>query len=98
MSSPTRIAGVQMDIEIGQPRTNLTKILSALEETNGEGAKLTIFPECALPGYCFDSREEAMPYAEPIPGPSCDELAKACSRLESFALIYSPAGGPARLT
>jgi predicted amidohydrolase len=87
MSSPTRIAGVQMDIEIGNPESNLAKMLGKLEETKGEGAKLTIFPECALTGYCFDTRDEAAPYAEPIPGPSCDKLAEACNRLNVFAVI-----------
>src|SRR5437899_10679038 len=34
------------------------------------GARLVVFPECVLTGYCFTSKAEAMPYAEPLPGPS----------------------------
>ena len=31
-----------------------------LNETAKQGSLLTVFPECALTGYCFDSLEEAM--------------------------------------
>jgi len=40
-----------------------------------------VFPECVLSGYCFTSREEALPAAETIPGPSTEKLAAAAKRL-----------------
>ena len=87
MNSTTRIAGVQIDIELGQPEQNLANMFGSLEETAKRGAKLTIFPECALTGYCFNSREEALPFAETIPGPSCDKLAETCGRRGVFAVM-----------
>jgi len=69
-----------MHVRLGQPDQNLQSMIQTLELTANQGAKLTVFPECALPGYCFDSRAEAWAYAEPIPGPSCEKLADACAR------------------
>ena len=87
MTSLYRIAAVQMDVQLSQPETNLGSMIAKFETAVAAGAQLTIFPECSLPGYCFDSREEAMPYAETIPGPSCGRLADTCSRLGAFAIM-----------
>lgn len=76
-----------MDVQLGQVAANLDTMIERLEVAAATGARLTIFPECSLSGYCFDSREEAMPFAEAIPGPSCERLAAACSRLGSFAIM-----------
>ncbi len=45
-----------------------------------ESASLIVFPECAVTGYCFDSLEEARQFAEPLAGPSAEEIAQACSK------------------
>lgn len=82
-----KIAGVQMDVQLGEPDVNLEAIIERLHAATAAGAQLAIFPECSLTGYCFDSREEAIPFAEPIPGPSCERLADACSRLGAFAIM-----------
>ena len=87
MTDLYRIAAIQMEVQLANPQANLDAMLGKLEVAAAEGARLTIFPECALSGYCFDSRDEAMPYAEPIPGPSCERLAETCSRLGTFAII-----------
>jgi predicted amidohydrolase len=81
VADPITIAAVQMNVDLADKESNLRRMLFFLEQTAGEGAKLTIFPECALTGYCFDSLEEARPYAEPIPGPSTERMAAACKRL-----------------
>jgi predicted amidohydrolase len=86
MSAAVKIAGVQMDVAIGEPRRNLDRIVDGLVETARHGAQLTVFPECAVPGYCFDSLDEARPLAEPVPGPSVERLAKACRELKVFAV------------
>jgi predicted amidohydrolase len=75
-----------MDIAIGQVERNLARIVDRLREAARHGASLTAFPECALPGYCFDSLDEAQPFAESIPGPSVERLAKACRELSVFAI------------
>jgi predicted amidohydrolase len=76
-----KVAAVQMDVKILENAQNLAKVLEHLERAAQEGAKLVVFPECALSGYCFTSREEALPAAETIPGPSTEKLAAAARRL-----------------
>jgi predicted amidohydrolase len=53
----------------------------------GTGARLVIFPECALTGYCYRSLDEALPHAQPLPGPASDALAADCRRLGVFAIV-----------
>ena len=82
-ASPTvvKVAAVQFDPKIGEVEANLKAILTRLDEAASSGARLIVFPECALTGYGFESKDEAMPYAEPVPGPSTREVAAACDRL-----------------
>jgi len=87
LASPLKIAAVQMDVAWGDKPRNLARITDALEETSRQGAQLTIFPECSVTGYCFDSLEEALPVGESVPGPSCDLVAAACARLDCHAII-----------
>ncbi len=87
MSETVRVAGVQMDVAIGQRETNLGRIIDFLSQTARQKALLTVFPECALSGYCFDSLEEARPHAEPIPGPSTLRLAEACREFGVYAVM-----------
>lgn len=76
-----RVAAVQMDIKILEKDRNLAKVLENLEAAARAGAKIVVFPECALTGYCFASRDEAWPLAETVPGPSTVKLAEAARRL-----------------
>ncbi len=59
MSSPgtIRVAAVQMEPKLGNVDENLDRILAGLEQAAADGAKLVVFPECALSGYGFGSRE-----------------------------------------
>jgi predicted amidohydrolase len=81
-----KIAGVQMDCRIGDKQANLVVMRSRLAEAAGQGAKLVVFPECILSGYCFDSKEEAWPHAESVPGPSTEALAADCKQLGVHAV------------
>jgi 5-aminopentanamidase len=76
-----RVAVAQMEPKLGEKGRNLEACLARLEEAAGAGAELLVLPECALPGYMFDSAEEAMPFAEEIPGASTEVLEQACRRL-----------------
>ncbi len=82
-----KIAAVQMDCKIGDKAHNLEQIRSHLREAARHGARLAIFPECALTGYGFESAEEAAPHAEPVPGPSTKTLADECARLGVWAVV-----------
>jgi len=87
MSGSVQVAGVQMDVTLGDVAKNLRKVIESLEQTSKQGAILTVFPECALTGYCFESLAEAMPFAEPVPGPSTAALSAACQRLQTSAVV-----------
>lgn len=76
-----KIAGVQMNCRLADKAQNLHVMQARLREAAEHGARLVIFPECALTGYAFESKEEAWPLAEPIPGPSTELLAALCRRL-----------------
>ena len=77
--APVRIAAVQMDVALGEVAANRDRMLDQLEEAAGAGARLIVFPECALTGYGFASRAEALAHAEPIPGPSIARFTDACA-------------------
>jgi len=87
MSSTMKIAGVQMDVALGDRTANLAAMEDRLREATRQGARLVVFPECVLTGYCFDSAEEAAAHSEPLPGPSTTRLAEACRELDAFAVV-----------
>ena len=73
----TPVAGIQMDIKLGDNAGNVARMIAQLDDPRVASAKLVVFPECAVSGYCFDSLEEAWQFAETIPGPSTDALLAA---------------------
>ncbi len=76
----TRIAGVQMEPKFGENAANLASILTWAEKAADLGAKLIVFPECALTGYGFKDLAEAMPHAETIPGASTTAITEFCKK------------------
>ncbi len=87
MANRVKVAGVQMEPKILEKARNLDRCIQFLREAANKGARLIVFPECALTGYCFSSLEEAMPGGEPIPGPSTEALAALCKELEVYAIV-----------
>jgi 5-aminopentanamidase len=81
MSEPITIALAQIDIAFADRERNLAKMLEVLAQAAREGAKLVVYPEAALTGYCYESLNEAWPQGEPVPGPSTQRMAEACQRL-----------------
>jgi predicted amidohydrolase len=82
-----KIAGVQMDCRIGEVAANRTAIIERLRKAAALGARLAVFPECALSGYAFESLDEARPFAESIPGPSTELIAAACREANLWAVV-----------
>jgi predicted amidohydrolase len=82
-----KAAAVQMDVKIFEREHNLNQILQKLEQAASAGAKLAVFPECALSGYCFNSRDEAAPWAEEVPGPSTEKILAAARELECTVIV-----------
>ena len=82
-----KVAAVQMDIQILEKERNLVKILTNFEAAARAGAKLVVFPECALSGYCYTSREEALPFSETVPGPATEKIAALARQLDATAVV-----------
>jgi predicted amidohydrolase len=89
MSAVTRVrvAGVQMEVQLGQIAANRGAMLGRLGAAAARGARLVVFPECALTGYGFATRAEAFTYAEPIPGPTIARFQEECKRRAVFAVF-----------
>jgi predicted amidohydrolase len=81
-----RVAVAQMEPKLAETERNLDTALERLEEAAAAGAQLLVLPECAIPGYMFDSAEEALPYAEEIPGPTTEAFERECARLGVHAI------------
>ena len=76
MSNTIHIAAAQIDVQLGKVEHNLARILAYSGEAAENGADLVVFPECALTGYSFDSRAEALPSAQTVP---CAKGSLRCS-------------------
>ena len=83
----TNIACAQIDCLLGQPGTNLNKIISLIRAAAERDAKLVMFPECALTGYAYESLEEAIPFAEAANGPASNAIAEACRETNAYAIV-----------
>jgi 5-aminopentanamidase len=81
-----RVAVAQIEPKLAEQERNLEACFARLDEAAGAGAELLVLPECAIPGYMFDSAEEALPYAEEIPGPASEAFERECSRLGVHAI------------
>jgi 5-aminopentanamidase len=87
MTRTIRVAGAQMDPRLADAAGNLARCLDLLTVAAQAGAQLVVFPEAALTGYVYHSLDEAIPLAEPIPGPSTEAVAGACRRLGVHAVV-----------
>src|SRR5580658_9387309 len=84
---PFKIALAQIDPKIGDIAHNRERIAHFLGEAARGGAKLVVFPECALSGYVFGSADEAMPYTETVPGETTAMICELCRRYEIYAVV-----------
>jgi predicted amidohydrolase len=87
MSEIVKVAAAQTDPKLMQNKGNIDSIIKGAKSAAGNKASLVVFPECHLTGYVYKSREEALPYAETIPGPSTEELIPLCKQLD-IHVIY----------
>src|SRR4051794_33842659 len=84
---PFHLAIVQMDPKIEDLDRNRRSILEGIERAADAGARLVVFPECALSGYVFDSAAAAAPSAETVPGPTSEAVAEACRKHDIHAIV-----------
>lgn len=75
------VAVAQIEPQLAENERNLDACLARMDEAATAGAQLLVLPECAIPGYMFDSADEALPFAEEIPGQTTETLERECRRL-----------------
>lgn len=81
------VAVAQMTPRFAAVAENREAILTWATQAAREGAQLIVFPECALTGYCFESRKEAMAVAEPANGESTQQLAQFCAQHRVWMVV-----------
>lgn len=81
------IAVAQTDPKIGETEVNLGVHLRIMKEAAEAGARLVVFPECSLTGYCFESLEEGLAEAAKVADLPGGPLAEACRRLDIWCAI-----------
>jgi len=81
------IAGVQCDVVFADPAANLRRMEDFVRQAARDGARLVVFPECVLTGYCFESLAEALPCAEPIPGPATEAMQRVCAECDVHVIF-----------
>lgn len=81
------VAGIQMDIRIGDNLGNIQRMIGWLDDARVRSSRLVVYPECAVPGYCFDSKAEAWEFAEAIPGPATERLASVAKQLGKYLVF-----------
>lgn len=79
-----RVAVVQFDPHLGDVEANLEAMRAGILAAD---ADLVVFPECALQGYSYESRDAAALIAETIPGPATNALGEACRRAQCTAIF-----------
>ena len=87
MPDKIKVAAVQTEPKLMKTEENLQTILHATREAAANHADLIVFPECSLTGYIFSSRQEALPFAETIPGPSTEKLVSLCQELRVYVIF-----------
>lgn len=82
-----KVAVAQMDPQLAQNAQNLARALALFGEATAQGAKLVVFPECAISGYGFADLASGYAAAEPIPGPTTSAFAAACAAADAYAVV-----------
>lgn len=103
-----RVAAAQFDPHLGDIACNTARILELLDQAASNGARLVVFPECAVTGYTVGSLDEARALAQPADGDALRAIATRCAarnihcvigtllaegdRVHNAALLIGPSG------
>jgi predicted amidohydrolase len=82
-----RVAAIQFDPTLGAVDGNLTSIETLMARAAAADADLVVFPECAVTGYVYESLEEAMSVAQPIPGPVASSIGEMTAQHGLYAVV-----------
>ena len=80
--------GVQFDCKLGEAPGNAEFMADEVVAAAGDaGARLVVFPEAALTGYVFGSRDEALAAAVEADGPELGRIGAACREAAAWAVV-----------
>jgi predicted amidohydrolase len=82
-----KVAGVQIDVQLGLVEKNIARISRGIGEASAQDARLIVFPECAVTGYCFDSYRDALEASQTIPGPTTESITSCCRSYDVQVLV-----------
>ena len=80
-----KVAAIQFDSKTGQKRQNLDKAIELLESAGKQEVNMAAIPDYFLTGYPL-TKENVAKGAEPIPGPTTDELSKVAEKYKMYIL------------
>jgi len=83
-----KVAAVQMDVFFGKVAANVARVSRHLTTLKGQRVDLAVFPEAALTGYCFNSKEDALAVAlNRDESAEIKDLQDVCNSLDICAVI-----------
>jgi predicted amidohydrolase len=82
-----KIALCQIDVAFGDVERNLARVKARTQEAAAAGARLVVFPECALTGYAFEGAAESRRASIAAPGPATAELKKMCAATGAHVVV-----------
>ena len=82
-----QISAVQTDVVFADRKANLQNLRSTVEQEVAAGSRLIVFPECFTTGYCYESLDEARPYAEPLDGESVSYVTSVCRQNDCYVIF-----------
>lgn len=82
-----KIAGIQMDCNIGSEEQNLAKALDMIDQAVLNGAKLVCLPEAFITGYVLDYIKE---HSKPIPNEFVQSLSEKAKQTQTCIIAGIP--------
>lgn len=80
-----KVAAIQFEPHVCDKKHNMDQALGLIEQAGNQGASLIVLPELCNSGYMYNSREEALAMAEPVPGgPTVDEWSKMAKKFNAY--------------
>jgi len=83
-----KVAAVQMDVFFGKVAANVARVNRHLTTLKGQRVDLAVFPEAALTGYCYDSKEDALASALDLANSTAlEDIQDVCNTLDISAVV-----------
>lgn len=81
------VASCQFYPQFKNPKNNALRISEVISRSASEGTKIIVFPECALTGYCFSSKQEAFENALEKNDECILKIQKTCEKEKILSIV-----------